>query len=129
MPIVNNGTTMTTIKNNTTAMQTVVYNSTTVYTAGPVTADPSVGTPFCRSVGGFNYTRMIITNNDSSEVTIYVNNISRGTLSPHTSMTYETDAGVRLPYNYSFTVHAEAAGKAPSQIIERSGSISLCPVV
>lgn len=131
MPIIYNTTTITKVMNNTTDISEVKYGATTVFTGLPTTATPTVGTPFCRNeqndFGIYeNYIRVNVTNNDTSAVTVYIDNISRGTLAAGATGTYQIAGRISVPYSYIINVYVQASGKNPSSVQNRSGSISFC---
>lgn len=99
----------------------------------PVTATPTVGTPYCQSEGGTNYLRVSVKNNDSSTVTIKSYSKTLGTLAAGATATFNVESAfptptVKNPYYYSISITAQAIGKEVSTSVSDSGAIYVCTV-
>lgn len=94
--------------------------------AAATTAKPTVGTPVCMVKDGTNFLTVLVTNNDSSSVTIknYSNTI--GTLGPGATNDFNIQSGLTPPYNYDIRITATATGRTESTAFTDIGTIRFC---
>ena len=94
--------------------------------AAATTAKPTVGTPVCMVKDGTNFLTVLVTNNDSSSVTIknYSNTI--GTLGPGSTDSLNLQSPITLIHDYTYSITATAMGKSESNPVFGTGSIKVC---
>ena len=94
--------------------------------AGPKTATPTVGTPFCLEEFGYKMIYVGVTNNDTSTATIYANGANIGQAPGSTYVELVVDGGVSLNYSYNINFVAQASAKSPSDIVNKTGTVIFC---